>query len=173
VKAHNYNQPHPEVHVEDPEMFQFSLEEDASQSLLLPSEEAEHASELGDVTDLLQGICAAFAKADGIVFKIEGFGQPSWPVDVSIDLEVFLEQFPGLVTWITDINASTYILDFYEQGLQRRLCFDNKESMVQITCESWGTFQPCPEIERVTTEILSSMTTMFLENFLHLSSPVE
>jgi hypothetical protein len=155
-------------------MFRFFLEIATNPILRRPPSEitTEYNSDLKDINSLLGDICEALQESKRIAFIVEGFGQSPWPVDITTDLAIFLEQLPGLVGWMTDISSTTFVLDFYEQGIDRRLNFDNGKGLVQITCESWGTFEPYPNIEIISREALSTMIKELVQGFLQLANLV-
>lgn len=107
----------------------------------------ENTSEVLDyASDVLSENCS---------FHISGFGQNSWPVDVRTDLPVFLEQLPGLVVDIQHRNNSE--LDFYEQGIERKLVFVFKKNYYEVHCYSQTDWVPSQQPEVIASEDLLCM----------------
>ena len=115
---------------------------------------------------LIMDLCKIFDESGLFQFKVEfkdgGFGLDSWPVDVWVDLSTVIEQVTDV---IDSIRKERYPvnLDFYEQGLERRLIFakDDNDSLLRVTCESWGSWTPDPTTLLVNKDdILSQLVTL-------------
>ncbi|MEM9966045.1 MAG: hypothetical protein AAGC58_11935 [Asticcacaulis sp.] len=113
---------------------------------------------LDDYRSLLVYICDAL---DGhIEFRVSGFGEADWPVTVSTDLPVFLEEVPNAL--MRAKRGDSFEIDFYEQGIQRKLTFQPQGSMFLIACYSGTEWVPCPD----TLEIDQNYTSMMIEHSL-------
>ena len=69
---------------------------------------------------VLQDICELLEEEGTISFFVSGFGDPNWPLDIATDLCVILEQLPLALTKLAN-ETGEFELDFYEQGVERRL----------------------------------------------------
>lgn len=113
--------------------------------------------QVADVNTMLIDLCHSFAESDNLTFLVSGFGQPTWPVEVRPDLSVFLEQLPQLIMAI-DQETPEFVLDFYEQGLERRLYFCRAAgSTFQVRVESDTDWQPNPREETIAANELRNM----------------
>jgi len=110
-------------------------------------------SETEDIRSILSDLCRTVAKE--AKFVVGGFGQDRWPVDASTDLAVLLEQLPGILRAVR-AGAATEI-DFYEQGIERRIEFSPAENAYNATCMSQTEWQPNPAVERVGRAVLEGM----------------
>lgn len=77
--------------------------------------------ELDGIITLLSMVCSQLEESGKATFIVSGFGENNWPVDISTDLAVFLEQLPQSILSF-DKNVS-FEIDFYEQGVERTLLF--------------------------------------------------
>lgn len=75
-------------------------------------------------------------------FKVSGFGQNDWFVDVATDLATIMENLPQLIDAISNEQYPCN-LDFYEQGIERYLTFE-KEDFIKVTCQSLNSWIPSP-----------------------------
>ena len=91
---------------------------------------------------ILSEICDALHDAGTVSFCVQGFGEARWRVDVGTDLLVVLEQLPSLYSWIVDSGQDDFILDFYEQGVERTLVFSKLEDRLKITGRRLASFSP-------------------------------
>jgi hypothetical protein len=126
----------------------------------------EYNSDLDDIRSLLFDICQVLARTESVLFVVEGFDEKPWPVDVSTDLVTFLEQVPDLLDWFDSEDSSKFVLDFYEQGIERSLIFDRTDSVINIACESRTDWEPKYD-EVVQKADFDVMFTEFLRNFIH------
>lgn len=125
-----------------------------------------------DHRSILAALCDELSQY--IDFRVSGFGQSRWPVDVETDLPIFLEQLPGAI-----MKANTgheFEIDFYEQGLERRLEFIPDGSSFHVTCASGTDWRPDPlfqEIDRLDLiAILRLPLRQFIEAVESVSSEV-
>jgi hypothetical protein len=75
-----------------------------------------------DATSVIMDLCDILQEREIIYFRVKGFGQDTWLVDVATDLASILEQLPEVIDSINKNNYRCY-LDFYEQGIERKLVF--------------------------------------------------
>lgn len=128
----------------------------------------EYDEELDDVGALLFDICDAI---DGEAeFIVDAFGQARWPVDVHTDLPVFLAQLPETISAIAAGGA--ICLDFYEQGVERKIDCSLAGSDYACRCSTWTDWQPSPDIEYIERQALLEMLMRFREMFLVITEKV-
>ncbi|MEY9092593.1 hypothetical protein [Paenibacillus sp. RC84] len=80
-------------------------------------------------------ICDIFEISGAITFKAFGFGQNEWPVDCRIDLATVMEQVPEILKKI-ELNQYDFILDFYEQGMERQVALSQDKDAIKLICSS-------------------------------------
>jgi hypothetical protein len=102
--------------------------------------------ELDDIRSILGDVCERVPEGGG-TFVISGFGQDPWPVDVRTELTVLLEQLPDALDALQ--SHAPFELDFYEQGLQRKITFAPLGTDYLASCQSYGNWQPAAVVERI------------------------
>ncbi len=80
----------------------------------------------------------------GYAFRISGFGQAEWPVDVWYDLSTLVEQLPDALAALR--RGEPAEIDLYGQGVERTLIFEPAGDVVSITCSSRTRWQPEPAV---------------------------
>lgn len=120
--------------------------------------------ETEDVRSILSDLCRTVAKQGQ--FVVAGFGQDRWPVDVSTDLAIFLEQLPNVLRAVK-AGAATEI-DFYEQGIERKIEFSPAGDAYIATCISQTEWQPDPAVEQVGRAVLEEMLVGVQERVVKL-----
>ncbi|MGE6228444.1 hypothetical protein [Paenibacillus chitinolyticus] len=88
-------------------------------------------------------ICDIFEISGAVAFKASGFGQKDWPVDCRTDLSTVMEQVPEILKKI-ELNQYDFILDFYEQGMERQVAFSPDKDAIKLTCSSRTHWTPDP-----------------------------
>lgn len=119
-----------------------------------------------DVTTLISDICETLDKSGKVYFRVSGFGQDLWRVDVRTDLPVLLEQLPEAIDAATNEIGSSFTLDFYEQGIERRLVFTPDGDEFVVRCESDTDWQPDPEEEKIKATRVRKMLLAIRDRFL-------
>ena len=122
--------------------------------------------QLGDVGVILLHLCKDFRESGKIAFQVSGFGEDSWPVDVSTDLATIAEQLPALCKFISSPAEPMTHLDFYEQGVERYLTLNRRESEIEVTCLSTSQWQPNPRTETIHWDLFRSMIYTFYRTFV-------
>jgi hypothetical protein len=117
---------------------------------------------LDDVRSILYGFCQSFDARSR--FSVSGFGQETWPVDVQTDLPILLEQLPESIAALHNLAAIT--IDFYEQGIERKLMFKPSADNYEVTCSSATAWRPDPMLETIARHDLILMFTQVLGEFL-------
>ncbi len=119
-----------------------------------------------DLLSVLEVICDELEECGCVRFLVGGFGQEAWPVDVRTDLLTVVEQLPQVVDALTK-EAAQFELDFYEQGLQRRLNFERTGADTTITCTSATEWDPSPDQEHMSidslVDIMRSLRSAFVD----------
>jgi hypothetical protein len=140
----------------------------------LKFEEAENSEEI------IYLLCNQLEDSKQVQFRVEGFGNLPWPVDMSTDLPCVLEQISDLLEFLDMPTSDLCYLDFYEQGIQRRLIFKKQGALVSINCKpfpdvnssnnnkqtGWG-----QDIEEDTIEEkrLKNMLCNFVKSFISIA----
>ena len=121
--------------------------------------------ELDTLISILSDLCELAQSRRG-VFRVGGFGQAHWPVDVRTDLCVVLEQLPRLLRAVK--SGSPAVLDFYEQGIRRRLTFAPVGEDYEATCVPFSPYwEPSPATERIGRAALERMLAAVLDEFMN------
>ena len=108
---------------------------------------------IDDIRSILLDICEAISEQGE--FIVAGFGQDRWPVDVGTDLPILLEQLPKVLQAVKAGIATE--IDFYEQGIERRIEFSPDGNTYRATCISLTEWQPNPATEKVDRIVLAEM----------------
>lgn len=122
----------------------------------------EYDEEVDDVGAMLFDICDAIDGEAEFIF--DGFGQARWPVDVHTDLPIFLIQLPETISAIAAGGAIR--LDFYEQGVERKIDFSLAGSDYACRCSTWTDWQPSPDIEYIDQKALLETLMRFRNRFV-------
>lgn len=133
-----------------------------------PALQFHYEEELDDVRSIINSVCESLAETSSADFVVSGFGQDRWPVDVRTDLPIFLEQLPNAIAAV-ESNAS-FLLDFYEQGIERVVCFEPQGDHYFARCESQAEWRPDPAIESISRLELRRMLSDVRESFMQFLS---
>ncbi|HZS46968.1 MAG TPA: hypothetical protein VFC63_17975 [Blastocatellia bacterium] len=126
----------------------------------------EYEVEGDDFNEMLAITCLKLANSEQFTFEVKGFGQDPWPVDVRLDMATFLEQITEVLTWLDSGGHEDTELDFYEQGIERKLIFHSEEEKIKINCESRTNWTPSPSEEWLDKATLNSLFSLFLKRFI-------
>lgn len=107
-----------------------------------------------DFDSVVMDLCQVLAETD-CTFRIAGFGQSQWPVDVRYDLSTLVEQLPDVLTQIRAHESAE--IDLYGQGIERTLRFGIHEDGVIVSCVSRTRWAPNPVKEELSYSELVSM----------------
>lgn len=127
--------------------------------------------ELDDPQAILSCICEAFQNSPFVSFLVGGFGQDRWPVDCRTDLCTVIEQVPDLLEK-TRAGIYSFELDFYEQGIERRLLFEEEMNLVKVTCSSRTEWVPHPRSVFMEKTAISQLFEEMYSNFLDFGKVV-
>lgn len=97
--------------------------------------------------------------------KISGFGQSEWPADCRTDLATVMEQVPEILKKIK-LNQYEFILDFYEQGMERQVTFSPDNDVIKLICSSHTRWIPEPVSIFMEKEQISRMYEDLYNRFL-------
>jgi hypothetical protein len=121
------------------------------------------AATIDSYETLVMEACGLLAEAGAGVFRIGGFGDDEWPVDVAYDMSAFMEQFPPLLDAVRE--HSEVDVDLYSQGVERTLRFIPDGDSVTIHCLSRTSWVPNPDRESIAHSELISMLTNLAADF--------
>jgi len=125
---------------------------------------------LDDVRSLIKDVCVALAKSNA-QFIVVSPESGAWPVDVATDLPVVIEQMPKFLGFLYDPNREAFELDFYEQGIQRRIEFQRVGQTVEVGCFSSGDL-PLTERSNCDVAAWQTMIVEFWEKFCRAAAMV-
>jgi len=115
-------------------------------------------------------ICVAFAETKVIYFKVSGFGQQDWSVDVATDLATIMENLPQIIYAFSNEQYPCN-LNFYEQGIERYLTFE-KEDFLKVTCQSLNSWIPSPDCIYLSEKTILSQLVELNSVFIQLAKIV-
>lgn len=127
--------------------------------------------ELDDSLGILACICEAFEISQSVSFVVGGFGQDDWPVDCRTDLCTVIEQVPDILVK-TRAGIYSFELDFYEQGIERKLLFEEDMNLVKVTCSSRTKWVPHPSSVFMEKTAVSKIIEEIYSNFLDCSTVI-
>ncbi|GAA4498272.1 hypothetical protein GCM10023191_043190 [Actinoallomurus oryzae] len=93
----------------------------------------------------------------GVGFVAGGFGEERWPVDVATDLATIVPQLRDLIAALG--AGAPGMLEFFEQGIERRVSFTPQGDTVELHCESWGGWRPPTPVEHADLGATRAMLT--------------
>lgn len=128
----------------------------------LTDESLRYSDEDDDIRSILRDVCARLGER--LTFSVSGFGQVVWPVDVSTDLPILMEQLPSALNALAEGRPAQ--IDFYEQGLERSLTLSVEGDTCLVNCRSWSIWQPDPAQETLELRQLREMLANVLATFL-------
>lgn len=129
--------------------------------------QSQYDPELDDVGSVLGDICEVLETA-GISFLARVCSNEAWPVTVSTDLLVVVEQIGDTISDLA--RGQTSKLDFYEQGVERTISFAPQNGDMLIECSDMivkTTSQP--EAVTLPSDRVLQELTCLAEDFLRAS----
>lgn len=121
--------------------------------------EGAYVDELHDVNTIIMDMCASLGDTKAFDFRVSGFGDDHWPVDVSTDLATVLEQLPDALR--ASRRGDPFTIDFFEQGVQRRLDFVPLSGGYQVECTSGTEWLPNPATELIASaELVTQLSEL-------------
>lgn len=130
-------------------------------------EREEELNLIDDMVSMLIYACDKLENLHTYRFMVSGFGQHDWPTDLSVDLATILEQLP-LVNQNIRISHGECSLDFYEQGIERKIQFTwpgGAEGKIQLYCSSRTDWKPDPESVEMYVDELRIMLAELQNDF--------
>ncbi|QDH21622.1 hypothetical protein [Saccharibacillus brassicae] len=124
--------------------------------------------ELDSDTAVFIRMCEIFGISARVSFFVSGFGQKRWPVDCKTDLATVIEEVPYILEKVNN-GDFFFELDFYEQGIERTLIFEEEDNKVQITCSSRTDWIPDPNNVRMDKSEVLRMFENFYNSFWECS----
>jgi len=118
---------------------------------------------------LFDDVCDCLDSAGAVKFRVGGFGQLEWPVDAATDLPVMLGQLPDICEIVAAGNEVGE-LDFYEQGIERRVKLEPLRNGYNVGCVSGTSWSPNPSVFWESREEISAMLRDVRDGFLSILS---
>ncbi len=106
--------------------------------------------------------CALLA-ATTTEFRMSGFGDDAWPVDVSYDLSTFMEALPAALAALRVGGPAE--IDMYGPGVERTLTFTVDGDEVTVSCRSGTSWRPSPASETMPSAELIAMLEQVAREF--------
>jgi len=126
--------------------------------------EKEYDYVLDNEISVICDICTVFKNSKLFKFEVSGFGEIDWKVDFW-DLSTIIEQIPEIIKKIKS-NSYNFVLDFYEQGIQRELSFIDLNENVKIICKSRTDWMPNPEFVFISKKQIEKTITDLYNDFI-------
>lgn len=123
--------------------------------------------ECDDLGGLIASICDHLERFECAKFTVSGFGDPKWPVTVSTDLAVILEQLPGVSRALNERHEE-FQLEFFEQGVERLLEFNRRGEDLDVTCSSQTGWIPSPQTMRMPAAEMAAQVKELRATFLRV-----
>lgn len=128
-------------------------------------------SDMDDETSIIFDICEIFENTKNIEFNISGFGQNNWPVSCKFDLPGIIEELPEIINnfYNDDFN---FILNFYEQGIEREIIFEDNNDNIKIICLSNTNWKPNPKCIFMRKKEVKNLIENLYKNFVLYSNKI-
>ena len=131
------------------------------------TEQPDYDEELDNIESVIMDICEVLSDTQTIRFRVSGFGEPAWPVDVGTDLATIISQIPDVLGALHQSENTS--IQFYEQGIERELFFSCNNSRVEMTCRHLVEDKLMPIKEIAGLSELRNMLGGLLVSFIELS----
>lgn len=119
-------------------------------------------------------MCDDLYKTKRVKFVITGFDEKEWPVD-NVELSILIEQLPVVFAAFYH-EALDFVIDFYEQGMDRTLVFKGTKDDVEITARPFSLhstmWRPHPERVTMNRPHLLRMFIKIKDDFYNLTHEV-
>jgi hypothetical protein len=130
----------------------------------IPSEELNNNECLDEWIML---ICEKMSEDNTAIFFVEGFNL-KWPIDVLTDLSCIIPQLPFAIEALK--KDKTFSLEFFEQGLERKMIFYYSPEKNRIKCYSLFDHLCSPIIESIKPSELECLLRTLLKNFIQIAN---
>lgn len=131
------------------------------------AEHIEYDEELDNIESLIMDICEFLSDTQLVRFKVSGFGESAWPVDVGTDMAVIIPQVPEVINALYKSEDTS--ISFYEQGIERELLFSPHNSSVKVSCKDLAGKKTVPINEIIDLSEILEMLFKFFNSFISLS----
>ncbi len=128
-------------------------------------QEREYDKELDNEVSVILDICNILQGIDTVILKVSGFGDDNWLVDCGFDLPCVLEVLPHIINQISE-NSYNFEIDFFEQGTERTVFFEDSGVQVSLECVSRTDWQPNPKKIIMQKDDIKSMFKNFRDDFI-------
>lgn len=128
----------------------------------------QYISDIDDETSVIYDICNIFDEA-GIKFIVSGFGENNWPVDCVFDLPEIIQDLPRILIKINQGNYN-FKLNFDEQGIERKIIFEENENRLVLKCISRTNWQPNPSTIELNKEYINTLFYNLYKDFIYYSN---
>jgi hypothetical protein len=127
----------------------------------------QYDPEVDDVGSVLCDICEAL-ETSGVSFLVRVCSNAAWPVTVSTDLLVAIEQIGDTLADLAQGQIGR--LDFYEQGIERVISFTPNNGDILVECNDMIVKATSkPEVVILPRELVLKELTCLAEDFLGAS----
>lgn len=133
------------------------------------TQEKKYYSDIDDETSVILDICDIFYESKIVKFIVSGFGEEEWPVDCKYDLPGIIEVIPGILRNMEKGNYN-FILDFFEQGIERKVIFNECDGVVIASCLSRTKWKAIPSVLKIEKTELNRVLKTFYKNFILYAS---
>ncbi len=151
-------------------MFEMYLNKnDTIENIIVHNFIKEYDKELDNEVSVVLDICDIFSEYSNIEFVVSGFGLYHWNVDCWLDLPCIIEQLPDIIKKINNDDYN-FELDFFEQGTECTIFFEEKSDSIQLKCISKTDWVPTTEFEYLTKEEVKNIFIKLSEDFIVLAN---
>jgi len=121
-----------------------------------------------DVREIFWAICRKLEDSNFVRFRVEGFGNLPWPVDVATDFMILLEQFSEFLQFLHTLELNIGYLDFYEQGVETKLIFTKEINSIKINCRPlYDSYYETPDLDWAKESVEEIIEKESLENMIY------
>jgi hypothetical protein len=135
-------------------------------------EPSHYDAELDDIGSIISDVCEALEESGAVKFVVSGFGEARWKVDVATDLATVLEQAAPVAHWLGERGVGEFPLDFYEQGVERRLVLAVEDGWLMARGQPMfdaAKWQPTPAVEQMPVSDFKDMLLRLVDGFAALA----
>lgn len=125
-------------------------------------------TELDNETSIIYDICEIFHSKGNIKFIVSGFGYENWLMDCRFDLPGIIEEVPQIINKIRK-EEYNFKLDFYEQGTEREIIFEEVGGKIKLICFSRISWTPIPNIIEMNKEDVKLIFENLYSDFIKYS----
>lgn len=119
------------------------------------------------IDEVVMEVCEFFSKNNIAEFEVSGFDL-NWPVDIETDLSIIIPQIPNILLMLRKDNKAS--LEFFEQGIERRIDFYLKNKLVELLCNNLQGEAIVQRPEVVSLDSLKDMFFLLIQEFNYLAT---